>query len=673
MLWIIIISLQIIPVQNLPKVALAKDTLRQEVIPENALYTESCSQIAGKKLLAEKWLQDLNSMKKSIEQNECYKPAAAFSFIDMVISNKAVDHFDFAEELYNRSLMNAYNDTSELRTIKNEARNLLPLLSPEEKNEWEQKINLDNPTLANEIRSFWKIRDPVLSTSTNERLREHWLRIAHAREEYTKNKDGIYGTDDRGTIYIKLGPPTFKRSGMLTLNSTEIRSKLYDLSFFKGGMSQRQLFSLTMSINQQYMPHYYEVWVYRNLDMRRPALFIFGESADKGSFGMRKSVEEFIDTGANRMGLTSSYSFDTGPRGLTAAPFIQMSLYNKLSTIDIYFGRQLTQYDENWLKYLKGDMNFSSLKTLNSSWRAERELREIQEAAPETRSAIKDYLNLVDQDYNIYRFLNDENNPVTKILVFGTPHDKVLDKDALIFQHQYPVYELDHALRIFDESGTQMYADKTGIPLHEEGDSVRSQGIMLEVPAFGNNYQPNPYTVMLSSEISRIPVNKSDRNDPDRVIIAAKNERITQIESLDQNPDSLEVSDIIWGYNSGHKNHNIEELDFAIPSDSKISAGRNLMIYFETYHLKENSTGLHNYRVEYSIHRKKRRKLQDTGIKITLNFSSATSESKEQIEIQTADLESGKYRAFFRFSTPDEPTLLKERSIDFEIEEENEE
>lgn len=668
MLWIIIISLQVIPVQNLPEVALAKDTLRQEVISENALYTDSCSQLPGKELSPEKWRQELNLMKESIEQNNCYQPAAAFLFIDIMISNKAIEHFEFAEMLYNRSLINSNNDSSELRAIKNEARNLLPLLSAEEKKVWEQKISNDNPTLANEIRNFWKIRDPVFSTSTNERLREHWLRIAHAREEYTKNKDGIYNTDDRGTIYIKLGPPTFKRSGMLTLNSTEIRSKLYDLSFFKGGISQRQLFNLSMSIKQQYMPQYYEVWVYKNLDTRRPALFIFGESADRGSFGMRKSVEEFIDSGSNRMGLTSSYSFDTGPRGLTAAPFIQMSLYNKLSTIDIYFGRQLTQYDQNWLKYLKGDMNFSSLKTLNSSWQAERELREIQQEAPETRSDIESRLKLVDQDYKIYRFLNDENNPVTKILVFGTPHDKILDNDALIFQHQYPDYELDHALRIFDESGSQIYADKAGIPLYEENNSERLQAIMLEVPTFGNNYQPNRYTLMLSSEISRIPTATNDRETPDRVIIAAQNEKLTQMKSLEQSPDSLEISDIIWGYKSEQKNHNIEELDFAIPIDSKISANRNLMIYFETYHLKENNKGLHNYRVEYSIHRKKRRRLQDTGIKITLNFSSATSESKEQIEIKTADLEPGKYRAFFRFSTPDEPTLLKERSIDFEIE-----
>lgn len=673
MLWIIIISLQIIPVQNLPEVALTKDTLRQEVIPENALYTESCSQITDKELSAEIWRQELQSLKKSIEQNECYKPAAAFLFIDIVINNKAVDHFTFAEDLFNRSLQNIESDTSELHHVKNEARNLLPLLNNEEQDEWEQKIKNNDPTLAADIRHFWKIRDPVFSTSANERLREHWLRIEHARNEFDKNDGGIYGTDDRGTIYIKLGPPTFKRSGMLTLNSTEIRSKLYDLSFFKGGISQRQLFNLTMSINQQYMPHYYEVWVYNNMDIRRPALFIFGESADKATFGMRKSVEEFIPSGATRMGLSSSYSFDTGPRGLTAAPFIQMSLYNKLSTIDIYFGRQLTQYDENWLKYLKGDMNFSSLKTMNSSWNAERELRKIQEEAPVTRSDVKERLNHIDQEYKIYRFLNDDNKSFMKVLVFGTPQNKVLDKDAMIFQHQYPVYELDHTLRIFDQSGNQVYADKAMIPLQENGDNPAKQGVMLQVPLSGNSNGHDQYTPMLSSEISRIPTVRNNGKRPGQIIIAAQNSRITQVESLDQNHDSLEVSDIIWGYESEQKNHNLEELDFAIPSDSKIPANRNLMVYFETYHLEAKNENFHNYQVEYSIQKKKRRRLLDTGIKLTLNLSSASSRSKESIEIKTVDLEPGKYRAFFRFSTPDDSAFLRERFIDFEIEEENEE
>lgn len=139
--------------------------------------------------------------------------------------------------------------------------------------------------------------------------------------KFHKNDHGVYGTDDRGTVYVKYGPSTFKRSGLLSPSNAEIRSKLYDLASFKGGIDSRELFNLNMSIKQQYIPKYYEVWVYRNLGLKQPLLFIFGESANRGTFGLRKSLEDFIPNGSFNMGISSSWRYDTGPRGLTAGPF----------------------------------------------------------------------------------------------------------------------------------------------------------------------------------------------------------------------------------------------------------------------------------------------------------------------------------------------------------------
>ena len=58
-----------------------------------------------------------------------------------------------------------------------------------------------------EIKSFWVNIDPTPTTVTNERLLEHWQRIAHARKNFRNNKNTVYGTDDRGLIYVKYGEP----------------------------------------------------------------------------------------------------------------------------------------------------------------------------------------------------------------------------------------------------------------------------------------------------------------------------------------------------------------------------------------------------------------------------------------------------------------------------------
>ena len=149
-------------------------------------------------------------------------------------------------------------------------------------------------------------------------------------------------------------------------------------------------------------------------------------------------------------------------------------------------------------------------------------------------------------------------------------------------------------------------------------------------------------------------------------MIASSVEQISKMGSLSREPDTLEVSDIIWGYNSEQKNHHIDNLPFAIPLDAEVPQGRNLMVYFETYRLQADSTGLFSYRMDYSIHQKQRRKIVDTGIKLTVNFSSKKSTAKELVEIDTSELEPGSYRIFCRFRNEDskEPVV---RTIDFEI------
>ncbi|MGK7369919.1 MAG: hypothetical protein ACNS64_06860, partial [Candidatus Halalkalibacterium sp. M3_1C_030] len=140
-----------------------------------------------------------------------------------------------------------------------------------------------------------------------------------------------------------------------------------------------------------------------------------------------------------------------------------------------------------------------------------------------------------------------------------------------------------------------------------------------------------------------------------------------KVKPLSEDSQFLEVSDIIWGYKDERRFEDVNAFTFTVPEDEILPAGKNLSVYFEAYHLKPNDENLYNYRVEYSIKRKKRRKLIDTGIRLTLNLSSVSETGKEEIEIKTVDLDPGKYRAVFKFSVPYSPSIIKERVIDFVV------
>ncbi len=67
------------------------------------------------------------------------------------------------------------------------------------------QLKHNNPVVLNEIKGFWIENDATPSTAENERLLEHWERIAYARERFNKNHSTAYGTDERADVYIKYG------------------------------------------------------------------------------------------------------------------------------------------------------------------------------------------------------------------------------------------------------------------------------------------------------------------------------------------------------------------------------------------------------------------------------------------------------------------------------------
>lgn len=77
------------------------------------------------------------------------------------------------------------------------------IATKEEVDEWRALISIEEKLEF--LRTFWKRRDPNPVDQVNERLVEHYRRLAAVRTKYRKVTSPWY--DDRGRIYLRLGKP----------------------------------------------------------------------------------------------------------------------------------------------------------------------------------------------------------------------------------------------------------------------------------------------------------------------------------------------------------------------------------------------------------------------------------------------------------------------------------
>ncbi len=85
---------------------------------------------------------------------------------------------------------------------------LLPTDLREEIRTIRQKKATYHPGAGEKLVVWWRAQDPLIATPQNERLLEHLRRVAYAEAHYATNRRRSK-LDDRGIVYIRLGPPKF--------------------------------------------------------------------------------------------------------------------------------------------------------------------------------------------------------------------------------------------------------------------------------------------------------------------------------------------------------------------------------------------------------------------------------------------------------------------------------
>lgn len=211
---------------------------------------------------------------------------------------------------------------------------------------WAKEGPKNPAALALAIKQFWIEADPTPTTPENERLMEHWARIAHARRNYVYNRSSPYETDDRGLFYVKYGEPDRIARGVLGINGAERREWGIDSDFESRFDIQPQ----------------YEIWRYaRPLQRGEFTYFLFGNTDGTGPFQLVSGLHEIIPTTAR----TSPLARHAGVR---AWYYLEYFYYQDMARMGGPFGSRFDELDQLWNRPRAGRLVESTLDAVSQRY-----------------------------------------------------------------------------------------------------------------------------------------------------------------------------------------------------------------------------------------------------------------------------------------------------------------
>ena len=626
-------------------------------------------------------------------------------FIEVATQQQRTDLYTLASEFYLWGLQSQDIDYV-FEDVLEEVRMMEPILPESLYRDWRSMIQNRDKKIFSEIRGFWLHNDPVPDTPLNERLIEHWERIAHARSNFTINQRTVYGTDDRGLIYVKMGEPEKVESGNFTLNNNRIqffareilRQQQYEVDSFGqdqysggggGGVQDMAMESYYMNnlakaitdrVLSQRISSKYEVWIYSGGLMNIPEnlIFIFGEDAATGSYGLVRSPENFIPIGAYRplQVRGSNFRFNSGP-------ILQLSIYDDLKKVDDKF---LDIFNDISDRMMSDESIISESATSYLMVKYGDELEAMRNAAP-IQYSIYDR-NLVDFQLSAkrFRFYDEDENPYYLLVAFSEPHEAILIDNARFtnhFEDLEPRYFLKHTLTVYDSEWNVREKLQDFPNVSFDTDDVTGQRLpsnsLLRIPAYDSNTRLHLSASVYNETLNEHRYSSRHQSDiiPDYIVGSGFEEIHFESSDISQAPydnGQFKASDLVVGYRS---DFDLEEdlfIPFYIPVDNVLSKNVDLYFLIETYNIPRSTGGFHEFNLEYQVipqterrglGRLFRRSLTSEQ-QINLTFESERPTSKNYISVDISDYRPGKYTLRIILSDPaGEHQILRE--ADFEI------
>jgi len=605
---------------------------------------DSISYEAGKlKYDAGAWQDALRIWMTAISDSAIVEPdpRLGIGFLQLVTEKELQHLYNSASLLYLWSLT-----TTELTPyasyIKFEIERIKPLIDEDRYQTWMDKLRAEDPTVLTDLRSFWIGMDPTPMQQPNERLLEHWQRIAYAKKHFNRNTSTVYGSDDRGTIYVRLGKPDRIKSGMLVAEETEIRNKLVDLNSLQPGARELGLETLLAqqqisAIRSMFQPTEYEIWIYERMDRKGTAAFIFGTPGDGGFYGLRRSVNEFIPRAAFRTAIVRPG--DNNYNQVVAGNVLELGIYRDLASVDDYFAEVFVDAQRNWERLMSGSIGAESFKNLTNVTFQQQALRDRQRQLEKTRSEFDKKFIPLDHDVAIYRILDQQQpaylivNNTNPTLALGMDMQRTPDREST------RRYALRDALAVFDAEWKVIdFEQETPKLTFIAGQNVvTAANTVFMLPANRNQ----PVFVRFSSEFYRLKGDDYTRNLDQAEVVGTSNMELTLPEPLSSN--GFQVSDIMLIDPSTTTAD--ERNPYRILPSYSIPGMGYLGMYFEVYKVPLNAEGYREYSLSYTItEAKKSRRGNPVKVQITTNFQTDGENGSEMLEIDTKRLKAGEYR-----------------------------
>lgn len=568
------------------------------------------------------WIQALriwDEAKDALTPLGRYDPRIAVAYMELVTERNATGFYESASEIYawgfSGTDFSTYRDV-----IAAEVARIDPLFDEDDQGQWDRRVEREDPTLMRTLKRFWLEKDPSPGTPYNERLIEHWERVAYARKNFTNQRNSPYQTDDRGTIYVKFGAPDKRQAGIMGADDFELRLRT-------GGddasEARRRLRGYDVHPN-------YEVWAFDELNPQDVTWYLFGNFQGTGRFQLLRSPRDLIHPSA-----FSPSSRRWTPGGIKASYYMELFYYGELARIGGPFSQRHSELETHWDRMQQGGQrrsvpNEDALEGFSQRYKQADDMGPDFPALVSTRSAFEGVNREMELVAMATRVLT-KGQPQLIITALSSPRTFVEGVPALR-RFVLESGSVEHTLIVRDESLTEIGRI-----------TERASSDVGDISTFSLRHvrQPLHYTVVGS--VRGIELRARDPNER----LYPGQAHLLPGPPLTIDPDRLEISDIVTGLPIPD-DFDPADLHFPLVPSRTIWKRDPLRVYMEVYHLQPGAGGLHRFTADFRLARYE----GDTEVvdpdrpPVTLSFDleSASSESPRSFDINVRDLLLGNYR-----------------------------
>ena len=606
--------------------------------------------------------QALQLWQKAIRQLDIPSVAIATAYLRVATQYDFRDYFPAASLNYQWG-MSGTDETAisaNRQAMRKELLRLKPLLDEQQFSKWESMLAQNNPALFKEVREFWSRLNIRPASSYNERLIEHWKRIAYAREHYTKRSDSPYDTDARGLFYVKYGQADYKETGRVDVTQDKMKWIL-DQFISKGGNDNTptnfDLMKLSNAISNLFLNPEYELWIYDSPDegMDHNLVLIFGYRSG-GSFGRLEVLEDFVPvTAFNSMPIIQG-----NPSVPVISPglVLQLIYYEHFYSKDPYFAQLYSNLTNEAFRNGVGSAPDPSLAGTLRNRNINLTSRLIRET-PDEFSTEENKIPDIPMDVYQYRMLDELNRPIFATFIESYPHnafisDLVFNEEVMSAtgdgtyngkEHITDWYSLTHGLQLRDEEWEILGQASQNPPLVLDPYGESPGNSVMMIPWAGETINQVFYVELMNHHPES--QHRVETLFPTQFRGLGKLE-VEQPEPLVVEEGKLAASDLILGY--GKLEEELEDdilFNFTPANNQQILEGENIVIHFEVYQLQLDQDGISRFEVEYGIRPESRflgfNRPQKDQFRLTLRFEHDSNRFAESLEIETVGIEAGNY------------------------------